>query len=431
MSIPLDRLYHHVEHVANQAYGDVVIYRFWPHGSKKISDLSSLKPITGWKQISLCPEIFCNDQEPLDFARYSYEVTQAEYLELPEAMAIVRKHQIDLPRYNFRGTVRNIWDQAIILHSEQRSMEIDRYRACQFIPVYYWCHGIVALDWFRYARHVTQHKNVKKLFLIYNRAWSGTREYRLKFAEFLIQNNLVHQCQTNISAIEPELGIGYCDHVFANPCWKPRVELENYFSNSQASSASSADFDLRDYESTQVEVVLETLFDDARWHLTEKTLRPIACGQPFILASTFQSLKYLQQYGFRTYDSVWDESYDNIEDPFARLQAIVKLMTEIAQWDDSTKKEKFRQAYQIANHNKNYFFSEKFSQLLLEELDTNLSTAFVQLQAKNVSAGWMHRISMINSVPEWLEITHQNRTQGEFDTVFACAEKFHKRNCKQ
>jgi hypothetical protein len=35
MSIPLDRLYHCIEDVANNIFGNVVIYRFYPHGLKK------------------------------------------------------------------------------------------------------------------------------------------------------------------------------------------------------------------------------------------------------------------------------------------------------------------------------------------------------------------------------------------------------------
>ena len=43
MSIPLDRLYHYIHDVAEQVRGDyVLIYRFWPHGSKNIEDLSVL-----------------------------------------------------------------------------------------------------------------------------------------------------------------------------------------------------------------------------------------------------------------------------------------------------------------------------------------------------------------------------------------------------
>jgi hypothetical protein len=69
--------------------------------------------------------------------------------------------------------------------------------------------------------------------------------------------------------------------------------------------------------------VLETLFDDHRWHLTEKSLRPIACGKPFVLMATPGSLQYLRQYGFKTFDGLIDETYDSIQNPKQRLQAVL------------------------------------------------------------------------------------------------------------
>jgi hypothetical protein len=89
---------------------------------------------------------------------------------------------------------------------------------------------------------------------------------------------------------------------------------------------------VEDYEATDIEVVLETLFDDSRLHLTEKSLRPIAVAQPFILAGTHGSLEYLRSYGFKTFGDVWDESYDLVEDPAERLIQIAELMKYISTW---------------------------------------------------------------------------------------------------
>ena len=44
MSIPLDRLYHYIQDVAEQVHGDrILIYRFSPHGSKNIEDLTPIQ----------------------------------------------------------------------------------------------------------------------------------------------------------------------------------------------------------------------------------------------------------------------------------------------------------------------------------------------------------------------------------------------------
>ena len=92
---------------------------------------------------------------------------------------------------NLRTYILNIYDKCILLHSEQRSTDVQKYQDSHFIPVYYWAHAIIALDWFRFAKHVViTPANLQKQFLIYNRAWAGSREYRLKFVELLQQQNL-------------------------------------------------------------------------------------------------------------------------------------------------------------------------------------------------------------------------------------------------
>jgi hypothetical protein len=40
--------------------------------------------------------------------------------------------------------------------------------------------------------------------------------------------------------------------------------------------------------------------------------------------------------GYRTFDSWWDETYDDIQDHQARMQAIVRLIADIAAWSDQT-----------------------------------------------------------------------------------------------
>jgi hypothetical protein len=183
------------------------------------------------------------------------------------------------------------------------------------------------------------------------------------------------------------------------------VLLENYFPPNSATSHCSADFDLNDYENTNIEVVLETLFDDDRLHLTEKSLRPIACGQPFILGATFGSLEYLRSYGFKTYHTVWSEDYDLIEKPMDRLNAVIKLMCTIAAWDTKTQKDKMIQAQEIAGYNKKYFFSKDFFNLISNELKQNLSDAITLSNNTNTSQAWLSRrkeIAKVNTIRDIL-----------------------------
>jgi hypothetical protein len=377
MSIPLDRLYQFVESIAQDIFQDrVVIYRFYPHGSKNFEDLNPICPVT-WSEWTTAVHIYCNDQEPLDYEYYE----QAGY----ESPGNLRRNQ-------------SMYDFSLLLHSEDRSNDIVKYRSGNFIPVYYWSHAMIALDWFRYAKHTALKNQSKKTFLVYNRAWAGTREYRLKFLDLLIQSDTHHHCMTWANPTEKETH--YSNYQFTNNEWKPTCVLEEYFSESAADSNYSADFDLNDYNDTDIEIVLETLFDDDRLHLTEKSLRPIAVGQPFILAATHGSLEYLRRYGFQTFGDIWDETYDTIVAPGDRLRAIVQLMSKIASWDTATRANKMVQAQNIVDFNREHFFSTSFFDKIKKELVDNLSQAFDVLNDKNNYNYWIatHKIEKLKNL---------------------------------
>jgi hypothetical protein len=315
--------------------------------------------------------VYCNDQEPLDYDYYE----------------TVDKNITGFQPVGNLQRTRSMYDQVVLLHSEKRGANIEKYNNAPFVPVYYWSHAVIALDWFRYAKHIELAKKSNKTFLVYSRAWSGTREYRLKFSDYLIQNSIHQHCLTWTTPTES--GIHYSNYVFKNTKWKPTCVLEDYFPESIADSNYSADFDLNDYNATDIEIVLETLFDDDRIHLTEKSLRPIAVGQPFIIAGTHGSLEYLQEYGFKTFGDVWDETYDLIKDSNDRLIAITKLMQDIAGWNPVTKVNKMQQARAIANFNRQHFFSEEFFNLIRKELVDNLTTAFDKIKTNNTFKRWL------------------------------------------
>jgi hypothetical protein len=203
-----------------------------------------------------------------------------------------------------------------------------------------------------------------------------------------------------VNPVDSDLGVHYTLYKFKNPKWQPDLLLEKYFLSNHTTGCYSANFALEDYEHTDIEVVLETLFDDNRLHLTEKSLRPIACGQPFILTATHGSLEYLRSYGFKTYHSVWNEDYDLIKDPKDRLNAVIKLMRTIAGWDTTTRTDKMIQAQQIAEYNKQYFFSEEFFRLVSDELKQNLSSAITLANNNNTAQSWRSRRKEIGKVAE-------------------------------
>jgi hypothetical protein len=362
---------------------DLVIYRWAPHGSRKLEELTQLTNYPQ-QQLETNPLVVFHDQEPLDFLFYTkeqlYNNAKSFFSKLPDSFFMLVH-----PVLNYVASMHlrppqvcsNRFDLTVLVHSEPNSCQLKYFVKANFVPVYYWSHAMIALDWFRYAKHdpvlTYDVAQIQKTFLVYNRAWGGTREYRLYFAQQLVTHDLAPHTQTAFAAVDN--GTHYVDHVFANKKFKIHLHnLEQLYVPNTADSNSSADYCGSDYAACGIEIVLETLFDDDRWHLTEKTLRPIACGKPFLLAATPGSLQYLKSYGFETFADVIDESYDTIANSQARLDAIIQEMKRIAALDADAKQVLYTKLHEIAQRNKHRFFNGLFDQVM-EEYKINLDHA--------------------------------------------------------
>jgi hypothetical protein len=408
MSIPLDRLCNFLyDDITNR--DDIVIYQFFPHGSRKLEhlvDIISKTTDRPWVKAMTTPCMILHDQEPLMYYLYT-EKDFKNYLEqnrhhlYPKALIEV------VAKLHLRACVHattNAYDQTLLCHSEQNSQDLALYQQHGFIGVYYWSHALIARDWYRYARLdpklAVDFEQITHDFLIYNRAWSGTREYRLTLAEMLADNNLISCCQTSFSEFDNQLQ--YTQHTFVNPDLAiSRDDLHQLYPPNTHDASASADYNNQDYVCTAIEVVLETLFDDQRHHLTEKTLRPIACGRPFILTATAGSLQYLKQYGFETFAGLIDETYDTIADPQQRLVAIVQEMKRISALSQDQKRSLWSKLFAIADRNKQLFFSNEWQDGIVKEFKTNFDLARNQLTASGKYQDALDQISASND-PEML-----------------------------
>ena len=383
MSIPLDRLYDHLYHKSNH---DILIYGWRPYGSKKLADVTPLRPNRLlYKDAGFLskPVVLFHDQEPLWYNLYTQHDFFVEVEKRSPHWSIEKmKFASSLHLRSLTSPVFGLNDQLLIVHSEKNSQQLEQYQQNNYIGVYFWSHALIAADWFRYAEHdpllEPDLDNLQNTFLIYNRAWTGTREYRLTFANEICRNNLQSQCLTSFST--HDTGVYYKDHVFVNKELLVQFDrVEDLLPPNTHDSNSSADYNNLDYKKSGLEIVLETLFDDTRWHLTEKTLRPIACGRPFILMATPGSLEYLRSYGFETFSDCIDETYDTIQNSSDRLRAVIAEMTRIAAMSDPAKKLLWKKLYKISRKNQQLFFSSTWQNKVENEFFENLNLALSQL----------------------------------------------------
>jgi len=369
MTIPLDNLYHYIEGLFPEP---VCMYLFYPHGSRDILDVvASCREWTVATKSTL-PQAICVDQEPLNYELYK-TFTQQQ-IDFYQALYNNTNHD-----ENLRFAVPpNVHDNPILLHSEKNSKDLELYKNDGFVDVYYWCHAIIARDWYRFAEHdprLCMTSTPLKDFLIYCRDWSGSREYRIKFQELLHKNNLV---DCSITGIMKTNGCGTTieNFDFKNQSFVPdSTEFFYQLHNNSNNATVSANYCPDDFVNTHLSVVLETIFDGTKIHLTEKILRPIACGHPFILASGPGSLSYLRSYGFKTFSPWIDESYDQETNSVLRLEKIIQSMKTFSQLANSEKQHVLARINSIAEYNKQWFFSDKFINQVTDELKENIKQA--------------------------------------------------------
>jgi hypothetical protein len=87
------------------------------------------------------------------------------------------------------------------------------------------------------------------------------------------------------------------------------------------------------YIDTYFSLVTETVADRPWSFRTEKIVKPIAAGHPWICASGPGFYKDLRNLGFQTFDHVIDESFDRIDNQQKRLDRIVTVVQDLCSQD--------------------------------------------------------------------------------------------------
>jgi len=125
------------------------------------------------------------------------------------------------------------------------------------------------------------------------------------------------------------------------------------------------------YDDTYFSLVIETLQHGNSPWMTEKVFKACAYYHPFLVVGQQGVLKLLKNMGFETYDNMFDESYDSIQDFDARLDAIIKNI-------DHFKEEPYDQETQRRlRHNHDHFFNQTLveSRIITEIIEPLLEHA--------------------------------------------------------
>lgn len=105
------------------------------------------------------------------------------------------------------------------------------------------------------------------------------------------------------------------------------------------------------YDDYFAEVVVETDCVSTAW-ITEKVVKNLYIGKPFILMGAPYSLEKLQSKGFKTFSEIIDESYDKIPNNHQRLTAVLGEIDRLASQDTSSL---HKQILPVLEHNRKVY----------------------------------------------------------------------------
>ena len=251
-------------------------------------------------------------------------------------------------------------------------------------PLYYFFHGWAALDWYRgydktFLIKPIDQRQITRTFVAPNRIIAGERQHRLEVLYHIFRNGML---DNHISCPKtcPAENISIVDAV--KPLITKYPDIESVFANAPLPLNFAGEtnhpmhscwLSLFDQcAESLLYLVTETVATGRRHHITEKTFKPIAMGMPFVIVGTKHSLKYLRSYGLRTFEGIWDESYDQAEDD-VRIKRIASLLRSLDELPPAAKQDLFEQAQEVIEHNWNHFYGGGFEAILWQELKDMLN----------------------------------------------------------
>jgi hypothetical protein len=189
----------------------------------------------------------------------------------------------------------------------------------------------------------------EKTFLCFNRRYS---DHRLLFFMMTVKRNLVDKFYMSMAASQPEsdrtfktnaeyliykhntYGLTTEDIDSCNSLLPLVLDNDNFNRYPMETAVDPVE---KFYKNSLINIINETYFFNNIIHITEKTYKPIAFLQPFILLGAAGSLQHIKDMGFKTFGEFWDESYDTEIDDSIRFTKIVNIVEEISNWAEQKK----------------------------------------------------------------------------------------------
>jgi hypothetical protein len=130
--------------------------------------------------------------------------------------------------------------------------------------------------------------------------------------------------EIDLSASPVEQGSPLTPYIDGVEAWIPRQAIR-FDGREEKGNVLANIYIPHAYQSTCFSIVTESdFFGSDIDRITEKTMKAACMGHPLVILGPAGALKALRKFGFRSFPELFDESYDEIEDPAERFLAAMR-----------------------------------------------------------------------------------------------------------
>ena len=225
----------------------------------------------------------------------------------------------------------NHYDQHLIIFGNKQNI-VDRHFI--YVPKFFWFNESLCYLERGYDKYQPR-KTYKKKFLMPIGASRGWREAVIEKLEPFLED-AYWSCLRKGYLLPNTKSAKRVDTRLLDPCW---------------------------YDDTFYSIICESArsWEEAVIFLTEKTYKAIAGHHPFMLMGACGLLEELKNQGFVTFDNLFDESYDNVQNLEDRLKMLVNNITNFI-YEPYTS-----ETLQRIEHNINRFYSQELVYNLMDK----------------------------------------------------------------
>lgn len=230
-----------------------------------------------------------------------------------------------------------------------------------------------------YAQYVTQIPEIdprfnqrvfKKKFLSLNNRAQWDRQALLQFlTKFNLRNHFYfsYHCHDRLDMVGSTRAIyDQCNDIIGSTWYNQGLDLEMLY-NELPISAGLDQFVDNDwgagnpkyYWTSFASIVNETYTgENFNVFFTEKAMKPLAYGHPFMMHCSAGALAHLRDLGFQTFDNVFDEQHDTNTNLNQRVEHVFREINRICQLSDYDVHDLYLEARPRAEFNRDFFYND-------------------------------------------------------------------------